>query len=110
VELKAALALADIVLGDRSKIRIAAATGELGYHAYGGMHSIPQLENAMLTILDAENGIPANGRAYWNMQLKENKTAAVSQLKITSAKEEFLLFDRLERQLLLSAPPTVRRQ
>jgi hypothetical protein len=29
VELKAALALADIVLGDRSKIRIAAATGEL---------------------------------------------------------------------------------
>ena len=30
VELKAALALADIVLGDRSKIRIVAATGELG--------------------------------------------------------------------------------
>ena len=29
VELKVALALADIVLGDRSKIRIAAATGEL---------------------------------------------------------------------------------
>ena len=31
VELKAALALADIVLGDRSKIRIVAATGELGF-------------------------------------------------------------------------------
>jgi hypothetical protein len=31
VELKTALALADIVLGDRSKIRIVAATGELGF-------------------------------------------------------------------------------